>query len=410
MKYLPLYLVLISLVTINPRINGWNEASRMALTQAVVEHHELTIDQSIFSTTGDKVFINGHFYSDKPSTPSMLAAIVYFPLYHLGAPLAFGWNLAYYLIIFFVVKVLWILSVLAFSKVMGHFGLNDRRRLINTLIFALASQAFTWSSTFNNHSIAASCLMIALALFVSGRKSKNATDLLVSGFLFGLAAASDLPTGLFLLGFAWLIFRSTLTSVHKSAFILAGCLPLSSHLLINYQIGGTVLPLQFFNEYFVFPGSQWTEGVRVNGPLAFFKYITLSLVGPLGFLWYSPLLIILIPLLIKHTGKGRAFYEESRVIAICSTLLMLNYFLLTQNYGGWGYGIRWFVPLLPLVYIYLFDSESVLKTKGQRLLFKGLVSYSFIVAVIGLVNPWSNPEYHPIPVIANLLQLRQFIF
>ena len=76
-KFLVPLLIIVSLLTINPRINGWNEASRMALTQSIVEHHELTIDQSTFQDTGDKLFINGQFYSDKPTTPSFLAALVY---------------------------------------------------------------------------------------------------------------------------------------------------------------------------------------------------------------------------------------------------------------------------------------------------------------------------------------------
>ncbi len=339
----------------------------------------------------------------------MLAALIYLPLYHLGVQLSYGWNLAYYLIIFFVVKGLWILSVLAFNKVMGLFGLAERQALINTLIFALASQAFTWSSTFNNHSIAASCLIIALAHFISGRKFKAPNDLLISGFLFGLAAAADLPTGLFLLGFTWLIFRLKISNAQKWSFIIAGFLPLCFHLLINYQISGSLLPLQFYKEYFYFEGSQWTEGIRINGPIPFLKYLILSILGYQGLLWFSPLLIVLLPLLVKNMEQGRPFYEEHRVIAVCSSLLMLNYFLLTQNFG-WGYGVRWFVPLLPLLYIYLFDSDSILRSKGQIMIFRGLVIYSFVVALIGLINPWSNPEYHVLPVIANLLQLSHFLY
>ena len=409
-KFLVPFLILVSLLTINPRINGWNEASRMALTQSIVEHHELTIEQSTFQDTGDKLFINGKFYSDKPTTPSFLAAFVYLPLYQLGLDLSYGWNLAYYLIIFFIIKVLWILSVLAFYMIQTLFGVQGQTRLNYTLIYALASQAFTWSSTFNNHSIAASALILGFALYLMGRHDGGPGNYLLAGFFFGLSAAVDIPTGLFFLGFAFLVLRSPATGTDKWGFIAAGLFPLTFHFIINYHIGGTFLPLQFVREYLYFEGSQWTDGMRTNSPLAFFKYMFLSMLGPQGFLWYSPILVFLIPILVKQSRKGRPFHQETRVIAIAALLLMMTYFLLTQNYGGWGYGIRWFVPLVPLLYVYLFDIDSLLFSNWQKRLFGGLVIYSFVVAVIGLINPWSNPEYHVIPIVANLLQLQQFLF
>src|ERR1700736_3232055 len=62
----------------------WNDESRMATIQSLVETHSFMIDQTTFVSTGDKVFINGHFYSDKPPLPSILGAVVYFPLYSLA--------------------------------------------------------------------------------------------------------------------------------------------------------------------------------------------------------------------------------------------------------------------------------------------------------------------------------------
>ncbi len=243
-----------------------------------------------------------------------------------------------------------------------------------------------------------------------GRHDGGPGNYLLAGFFFGLSAAVDIPTGLFFLGFAFLVLRSPATGTDTLGFIAAGLFPLTFHFIINYHIGGTFLPLQFVREYLYFEGSQWTDGMRTNSPLAFFKYMFLSMLGPQGFLWYSPILVFLIPILVKQSRKGRPFHQETRVIAIASLLLMMTYFLLTQNYGGWGYGIRWFVPLVPLLYVYLFDIDSLLFSNWQKRLFGGLVIYSFVVAVIGLINPWSNPEYHVIPIVANLLQLQQFLF
>lgn len=403
-------LILVSLLTINPRINGWNEASRMALTQSLVEHQELTIDNSTFAATGDKVYVDGHYYSDKPVTPSLLAALVYFPLYHLGVELSYGWNLAYYLIIFLIIKTLWVFSVLAFGSVMRILGAAPGPALINTLIFAFASQLFTWSSTFNNHSIAASLIMLAFAFYMRSKQEASLRIYALSGLFFGLAAASDLPTGLFFLGFAYLVLSTHQQLNLKLVFIGVGILPLAIHMALNDHIGGTILPLQFIREYLNFEGSQWSQGVRVNTPLSFLKYMFLSFIGPQGFLVYSPLVAFLLPLIVKHSKQDQPFHQESRVIAASSVLLLMTYFILTQNYGGWAYGIRWFVPLVPLIYIFLFDVDRSLLSSRRRWLFSGLVCYSFIVALIGLINPWSNPEIHAFPILANLKQLSQFLF
>ena len=61
----------------------WNDESRMATIQSLVESKTLVIDHSDFAATGDKVFVAGHFYSDKPPLPAILGAITYAPFTHL---------------------------------------------------------------------------------------------------------------------------------------------------------------------------------------------------------------------------------------------------------------------------------------------------------------------------------------
>lgn len=409
LKKLIFLLIMISLVTVNPRINGWNEASRMATTQSLIEYGELNIDQSDFLITGDKVFINGKFYSDKPVTPSMLAALVYLPLYQIGVELDYNWNLAYYFIILVVIKSLWILSVLAFYRLMEHFNVPENRRLNHTLVYTFASQALTWSATFNNHSIAASSLLLGFAYYMFGKDKDTKKDLLLSGFFFGLAAASDLPTGLFLVGFGWLVLRSSIPSRRKWAFIIAGIIPLGFHLGMNYYIAGTFLPPQFTHEFMQYAGSHWQSGIQTNGPLLIIRNFLFSFVGPQGFIWYSPLVLILGSILVKQMRKDAELAAESMVIVISAVLLIFVYSTLTQNLGGWGYGMRWFVPLIPLLYVYQFRIDQMIKSKLQSRIYVGLVIYSGIIAVIGLINPWSNPEVHSIPIVANMLQLTQFL-
>ena len=402
--------MLVSLITINPRINGWNESSRMALTQSLVEQQSFSIDKSVFVDGGDKVFIEGHFYSDKPPIPSMLGALVYAPLYSAGLTLDFGWNLSYYLIILFTVKAFWIASVLEFYRALQFTGIRKDQKNLVLLLYTLASLSFSWSATFNNHSLAGSSLMIAFLFYLQAKHQSHKQALFWSGFFFGLAASMDIPTGVFLLGFGILIICRDRMRIQSLWFLAAALIPLSIHTVINYSIGGTLLPLQIIPEFFIFEGSVWDKstalsGVRLNSALFSLKYAFLCLFGPSGFVWYNPLLLLLIPVMIRIIRRGGPFKREALVILLGSFILMAYYFVSSSNFGGWSYSIRWFVPLLPLIGFFLHAVDLKGQTKWRKYILVVLITIAIPIAVIGLVNPWSNPDIYPIPLMANLKQL-----
>jgi hypothetical protein len=79
-----------------PYAGGWNDGSRLATVESLIERHTFVIDESIFVRvpaegpspyppgdvllrrgTQDKLLIGGHFYSDKPPVPALLMAGVY---------------------------------------------------------------------------------------------------------------------------------------------------------------------------------------------------------------------------------------------------------------------------------------------------------------------------------------------
>jgi len=405
----------LSMLAINPRINGWNEASRMALTQSLVEQHSFSIDESVFVSTGDKVFIGNHFYSDKPPLPSILAALVYYPLYHAGFELEFGWNLAYFLIILLTVKLFWLLSVLAFNQSMEYTPTNIQYKDWLVLIFAFTSLSFTWSATFNNHSLAGSSLMIAFLFYLKGISGKEKYSLLWSGLFLGLAGAMDIPTSIFFIGFGILVFINQENGQKFMLFLLGGLVPIGVHLGVNYSIGGTLLPLQIIPEFFNYEGSSWISsdalsGVETNSLYFTLKYASLSMLGPRGFLWYNPFLFLLIPLAIRAFQQKGHLRAEAAVILSCSMILLSYYFVFSSNFGGWSYSIRWFVPILPLLYIFIYDLEFIVQMKHGKHMLYGLIGTSLLIAIVGQINPWSSPEYHSVPFIANLQQLMGLFF
>src|SRR5262245_65463957 len=60
-----------------PYAGSWNDGSRLAAVESLVERGTPVIDGSVFIDTGDRLLIRGHFYSDKPPVISALMAAAY---------------------------------------------------------------------------------------------------------------------------------------------------------------------------------------------------------------------------------------------------------------------------------------------------------------------------------------------
>ena len=310
-----LALALVGVVTILPRVQGWNDASRMAMIQSLVDYHSLAIDHSTFADTGDKVFVNGHFYSDKMALPALIGAIVYLPLARLGIKLDAGWNLAYYLITLFTVKAFWLVGLIAFYRALGFTGLTDKKRLWLTLALGVGSLYFTWSATFNNHSLTASWLAIGFYFLLKAKYGDRIRqDLFVSGLFFALAGSSEIPSIAFYAGFLLYILADRRLRAGVLFFLFPLPLAVVPVLAVNYAISGSVIPMLIIKSYYMYPGSPWARpgaeilsGTAINQGAFLVSYGFHSLLGSRGFILYNPMLFIAIPLLVRELRPSRPF-------------------------------------------------------------------------------------------------------
>ncbi|MGA2190987.1 MAG: hypothetical protein ABSH33_20915, partial [Steroidobacteraceae bacterium] len=117
----------------------WNDESRMASIQSLVETKSFVIDRTDFVSTGDKVFIGGHFYSDKPPMPALLGALVYGPLHLLGLRLREGTTVAYFLVTLLTVGVAWLFGTLAFFHSLAFTDMAAERRLLPSIVLGLGT-------------------------------------------------------------------------------------------------------------------------------------------------------------------------------------------------------------------------------------------------------------------------------
>ncbi|MFT3860239.1 hypothetical protein [Micropruina sp.] len=345
-------LALVGMLTISPRAWGWNDASRMATIQSIVERGTLAIDGTDFHTM-DKVSIGGQFFSDKPATPQLAGAMVYAPLRAAGIELHTGWSLAYYLITLLTVKLLWWLSLIAFYKALGYTGLTQSRRLLLTTALGVGTLALTWSATFNSHSWAASWVTIGLLFLLRARTGTRPTASAFGGGLaFGLAGGADIATLALPVAFGCSLAFDRWLRRRLWAYATGLALALAPWLVTNYAISGGLVPVQLVARYFLFPGSPWTPeqltGAQMNSGAALAGYSFSLLFGGRGFLLYNPLALLAIPLLLREFSKRRRFAVEALATTGASMLIFGYYALWSNNFSGASYSIRWFVPLLPL--------------------------------------------------------------
>ena len=402
-------LVLIALGATHCAPMTWNDESRMATVQSLVESGSFVIDQTDFARTGDKVFINGHFYSDKPPMPAVLGAAVYFPLYHLGLRLHEGPSLPYFLITLLTVSLFWILGTLAFFASLRFTGMDPERRLLAALALGFGSIYFSWSTTFNNHELAAGFLGIGFFFLLRARYEAHVRrDLAIAGFFLSLAATADVPTGFFYLALALPVMRNPLLRKNAAFYLAPLLLSVAPYLAINYSIHHSVLPVQIFRAYFEYPGSPWIgsdelTGIRPNSFGFICSYALLTLVGPKGFLLYDPFLCVAIWGLVRAIRSRGPFASEGIAVAAGTVLLLLYYWVTSDNYAGWSYSIRWFVPLLPLLFFFLYPYFEAFSKRRENV-FQALLCVSVVIATVGALNPWSPEVYSDVPFIANIKQ------
>jgi hypothetical protein len=403
-------LAAVAIVTTHAAPGSWNAASRIATVESLVESHTFVIDKTVFIGTGDKVFIGGHFYSDKPPIPSVLGAAVYWPLYHAGLELHLGSSIPYYLVTLLTVRLFWVLGTLAFFLTLAYTGLNEEKRFLASIALSFGSLYFSWSSTYNSHALAASFLSIGFYFLLRARfEAATNLNLGIAGFFLSLASTADVPTGIFYSLFLAYILRDPRLRRGVIFYVLPLLVTLLPALSITYSIHHSIMPVQIVASYFQYPGSPWVgsdqlSGMHSNNGLFALTYALSAFVGPKGFLLYDPIMAVALWGLVRTIrGKGLFFYE-GLVVAAGSAVLVLYYLLATNNYGGWSYSIRWFVPLLPLLFFFLYPCfEHYSRTRAHQ--FRALLCIAIVIAFVGAIDPWSHRDLSEVPFVANLKEI-----
>jgi hypothetical protein len=361
---------------------GWNDGSRLATVECLVDYGTLAIDRSVYVRfvptehpgtpppyqnpsgayqelgTGDKLLIKGHYYSDKSPVPALLLAGCYrvlqtgTGLVARDGPGRFCWGLT-----LCSSGLTYVVAVWCVFRTGLVLGLTRPLRLVLTASFALATVALPYVRHVNNHEL---LLAVAAALFLHLARLPHDLDagrtpwprLFGLGLLAGLGYAIDLGAGPVLLaGIALLIGWRCRRPGPVAAFVMAALPMVIVHHAVNYSVGDTLKPANAVPEYLQWPGSgfnaQNMTGVwNDRGPGERALYAAGLLLGKRGFLWHN------LPLLLAASAagpllRGRRPERPELVLALFwGGGTWLAYGLTSSNSSGVCCSVRWFVPLL----------------------------------------------------------------
>jgi hypothetical protein len=360
-----------------PYAGGWNDGSRLATVECLVDHHTLVIDHSVFvevpqppepapypsdeadllrAGTGDKLYVQGHYYSDKSAVPAVLMAGVYQVWQWLtGAtarshPHEFCW-----LMTLASSGMGYCLSVLGVFILGQRLGLGYRGNLLFTASFALSTVALPYARQVNSH-----ILLLAVTSWLAVQGVEFAQDtgqavrwnrLIWIGFLAGLGYTLDLGTGpVLFLATALLVVWCCRRASSAALFLLAALPWLVLHHGLNYRIGGSWRPANSIAEYLNWPGSPFSTANMTGGWAhanlgSLLRYAASMLFGKRGFIGHNVPLYLVFPAAWMLLRGWQKRPEVLWALACCGGTWLL-YAVASNNSSGQCLSIRWFLPLL----------------------------------------------------------------
>jgi hypothetical protein len=392
--------------------NSWNDTSRLAAVEALVHQSTWAIDDTAFGQrTGDKVYLNGHFYSSKPPVLSAMAAAIYAGLHRVFG-LLFDFtgrcdpavspcycfavlcsqppDWAYYWITLLLVGLPSAMMLALFYRSTALHGASNATALLATGALGLGTQILPYSLVFSNHIPATACLMLGFyALLRSCTVDTQSRRFLVlAGFASALAFTFNMVTGSCLLAFAAL----SLLQHRRRAwpFLVGSLIPIALLAALDWWMLGDPLPPQLHTAGYDYPGSAFPVSVAGNRSAAnVAEYALRILVGDHGLFTFNPILLWPVAGLgVMLCRRRHRMWSTAAAVGLASLATCLYLVLTTDNFGGLSYGPRWFTFLIPLLFFFAIPTLGSRSWLG-RFLFAALAALSLFFTWQGAIAPWA---------------------
>ena len=367
-----------------PHGGSANELTRWATAASLVEKasFEISWTESLIGPNVDTAKIGDQVYSNKAPGTAVLAAPVYaLTRLFIGPPNVSNIRVSWFVMRFFLSTLpILLLAVWLYGRETDELSLAS-------LLFA--TPLFIYSLLFFSHIFAAVVLYFAFRVIYDQRYVLP-WHALIGGALCGVAVISEFtavfPAAVFGIG---LLFADKRERLKRPIYFLLGGLP--SALLLawyNYALFASPFSMSYAHESF----PEWAEvagrGVFGIGWPSFSNLYLLLLSPSRGLFFAAPILVLSVAAFFTSRD---AFTVRHRVkiAAIVVTFLILSGH--GAAHGGWAFGPRYLIIVIPLMLDSFFDAETYeMSNLWQGLLF----GISFIFCTLPILTfPFAPPEF-----------------
>lgn len=359
---------------------GGADAGRLAVVGELGVYGVFAITDSPLRST-DRVIFEGEKYSDKPLFLPWCAALAYRVWHNFT-----GWNMR-----MDQHGSIWLLTVVLnlltdYLLFLCFFNRLRRIRQGGRMVKFLLSLGLiftTWigsySTAFMHHNVTALALLGAWTAVEKFRLEPTVIAAAAAGFCAGAAGVVELPVGFFS-GVAVLTAVAVSAPTGErmrmtGAAALSGIVMLIWLLLINFYAYGDFRPLYIVPGGTYAPPTAWKDGMAV--------YAADCLFLTRGLFSYQPFLLLALPGWLLWR---REFSPGQQILLLMVPVTVLFYLCFTNEYGGWGYGFRYFIPLIPLIYLCACRCFLALPPVWRAVCVP-LLAWGLVTSMIGAVSP-----------------------
>ncbi len=382
-----------------------NDRSRMGTIGSIFVHN--TFAETQYNIGSDKMIINGTSYSSKPPMLSFLGAGVLGVMAkvrdYYGKPTDPNGTYEYYWLVLFLIALPSALAAVVFYKLLKYAEIHEFYRYVLVFAFIFGTLMFSFSSVLNNHTVAAACVLAGFYFFFCARFDQSWRSAVASGFFFSLATTIEPQSGV------WFVLFPGLFLIRRKyklclLYALGALLPLIFHFPLQYQITGNMLPAQFqSNEVLIWEGSPWPEVFVRISKYTWWEKVWDTTFGAWGLFTYTPIFLFSFwGLFAELKRRKNKFWWEALVTLLGIVFFIFYYYShLVKDYGGPGWGFRWYIHFIPLLFFFtanLFVGRDRL-TWGNAIflvVFLLIVAYSVYVAHLGTIYAWEFGN-RPVP-------------
>jgi hypothetical protein len=383
---LALFLLLFSVyfLTYAGTLHSSDGQAMFSVAESLVRRGDYDIDQIRWMGLQQGTFgPDGELYCRKGIGTSLLAV----PLAWLGLVVPW-WGLVQTAMLLNVV-VTALTGTLLFLYV-RRLGYSERTAVVISLVFGMGTMAWPYSKYFFSEPLDALCLLAgAYFLLPAGADQDPASSLtrtLLSGAFLGLAVATRFADAVLipvylalLLAYLWRAHGGSLRSPKPSRRLVLGVLRLVVAFVLPLLVWAAIICAYNYARF----GDPFTTGYLPEESFSapWLTGILGLLLSPgRGLLFFCPVLFACLPAALPFVRRHRL---EAIFVYLVSGFYVLLYGKWFMWHGGFAWGPRFLVPILPLLCITLAPLVDALRGRRQWA-FWGLLGLSAAVQLLGL--------------------------